>query len=293
MFDFNNIYEAKTVKDAVEALVCHPGAWIIAGGTDTVLGMREGLFAGRDLVSVNGVEELKGIFTDEANNIHIKSGTVFRDIAENPVIRERIPYFADAVETIGSPQIRAMATVGGNISNGFTTADSPPTLFSLNALARITGPQGSRVIPIQDYYKGPEQMDLGGGELLSEIIIPYEDYGGYSGVYIKYAVREAMDIAILGCSVICRASANLEYLEDIRISLGAAAPVPVRVYRAEEKARGERITRNLPKRIGEYVRMEINPITDRRATAEFRLHLAGVLAERAFARSLGMQGISF
>lgn len=291
MFDFKNIYEVKTIQDAIKALTQYPEAWIIAGGTDTVLGMREGLFAGRDLVSINGVDELKGIFMDEKKSIHIKSGTVFRAIAENSIIKDNIPYFADAVETIGSPQIRNMATVGGNISNGFTTADSPPTLFALNALVKLSGPAGDRKIPIQDYYKGPELMDLETGELLADIIIPFQDYDGYTGVYMKYAIREAMDIAILGCTVLCKASEDHKIIEDIKISLSAAAPVPIRIYGAEEKIKGEKIKADLFDKIGKYVMMEINPITDMRASREFRLHLSGVLAGRALKQALGMSGI--
>ena len=291
MFDFKNIYEVATIQSAIHALVQYPNAWLIAGGTDTVLGMREGLFSGRDLISINGVEELKGIFMDEAKNIHIRSGTVFREIADNPMIQANIPYFADAVETIGSPQIRTMATLGGNISNGFATADAPPTLFALNALVKLCGPVGDRIIPIQDYYKGSEQMDLRQGELLVDIILPFDDYNGYTGIYIKYAIREAMDIAILGCTVLCKLSEDQKTVKDIRISLCAAAPVPIRIYGAEEKIKGETVAVDLFDKIGQYVKMEINPITDNRATREFRLHLAGVLAERAFKKALSKLGI--
>jgi xanthine dehydrogenase FAD-binding subunit len=289
MFDFKNLFQVKTIQEAVETLAANPQAKLIAGGTDIVLGMREGLFAGRDFVSIHGVEELKGISLDDAEAIHIKSGTSLRDIAESPIIRRGIPYFADAVETIGSPQIRAVATVGGNISNGFTTADSPPTLFALNALVQITGPKGNRVMPIESYYLGPERMNLGAGELLTAIVIPKKEYAGCSGVYYKYAIREAMDIAILGCAVLCRVSPDKKAIEDIRISLGAAAPVPIRIYGAEEKLKGMRIAPEMLDKAAECVRMEINPITDRRATREFRLHVAGVIAARALKQSLAEQ----
>ncbi len=290
MFDFKSLYEAKMIKEAVDALAANPQARIIAGGTDIVLGMREGLFAGRDFVSIHNVEELKGVFLDEENAIHIRSGTAFRDIIENQTIQERIPYFAHAAETIGSPQIRAVATVGGNISNGFTTADSPPVLFALNAQVRITGLNGSHSMPIEKYYLGPERMNLKAGELLAEMIIPQKEYAGYGGMYMKYAAREAMDIAVLGCAVICRASRANKEIEDIRISLGAAAPVPIRIYGAEKKLKGTRIAPELFEKAAEYVRAEISPITDRRASKEFRLHVAGVLAARCLKQALLAQG---
>lgn len=285
MFDLNSIYEAKTINDAINALSHNPKATIIAGGTDILVGLRSGLRAGADFVSINGMEELKGIRLDDAQNIHIKPATTLREIIENKMIEQRIPYLAEAILTIGSPQIRRIATLGGNISNGFTTADAPPTLLALGAIVKISGPNGDRSLTIQDYYIKPEVMDLKTGELLTDIVIPYENYSGYAGHYIKYAVREAMDIALLGCAVVCKVSGD-QRIADIRISFGAAAPIPIRAYSAEEKIKGRKIDESLFNDIGVYCKNDVSPITCKRATKEFRLHLTEVLPGRALKKAL-------
>ena len=292
MFDFNNIYEAKTLEDAIALLKEHPDAWIIAGGTDPVLAMREGHFAGRDLVSINGVKELAGISIDEEKNIHIKANTTFRQIADSNIIKENIPYFIDAVETIGGPQIRNAATIGGNISNGFTTADAPPTLFVLDTMVTISGPDGERTLPIWDYYVKSEVMDLHTGELLTDIIIPYSGYNSYACNYIKYAVRKSLDIVLLGCAVACKVSEDKSRLKEVRISYGAAGPLPLRARKTEEHLKDIKISKDIFDIIDKYVESDVMLRTDMRATKEFRLHLCKVLAKRALKKALNDQGVT-
>ena len=291
MFDFNNIYEAKSIQDAIRILNDNPDAWIIAGGTDTVISMREGHFAGRELVSINGIKELEGISLDENNNIHIRPNTTFRQITDNEIIKEKIPYFIEAVETIGSPQIRNVSTIGGNISNGFTTADAPPTLFVLDAKVEVTGPKGKRQMPIADYYVASEVMDLKQGELLTDIIIPFEGYNGYKCTYIKYAVRKSLDIVLLGCAVASKLYDNKSVLDDVKISFGAAGPVPLRAHNTENKLNGMTVSKDLFDVIEENIESDVKLRTDMRATKEFRLHLCKVLSKRALTKTLAEHGV--
>ena len=291
MFDFNNIYEAKSIQDAIRILNENPDAWIIAGGTDTVISMREGHFAGRELVSINGIKELEGISLDENNNIHIRPNTTFRQIADSEIIKQYIPYFIDAVETIGSPQIRNVATIGGNISNGFTTADAPPTLFVLDAKVEVTGPKGTRSMPIADYYVASEVMDLKQGELLTDIIIPFAGYNGYKCTYIKYAARKSLDIVLLGCAVASKLYDNKSILDDVKIAFGAAGPVPLRALNTESNLNGKTVSNSLFDVIDEFVESDVKLRTDMRATKEFRLHLCKVLSKRALKKTLHEHGV--
>ena len=292
MFDFNNIYEAKSIADAIKLLTDNPEAWIIAGGTDTVVAMREGHFAGRDLVSINGIEELQGISIDENKNIHIKPNTTFRQIADSSIIKDNIPYLIAASETVGSPEIRNIATIGGNISNGFTTADAPPTLFVLDTKVQISGPDGIRELSIADYYVKSEVMDLNTGELLTDIIIPYEGYNGYKCNYIKYSIRKSLDIVLLGCAVACRLNDSKDKIEDIKISYGAAGPLPLRAVNTEDKIRGSRVSQEIFDAIDENVESDVSLRTDMRASKEFRLHLCKVLAKRALKKTLKDNGVT-
>lgn len=286
MFDLNSIYQAKTTQDAINALVSNPKSYIIAGGTDILIGMRDGMRVGGDFISIHGIEELCGVHLDENQNIHIRPCTTFREIAQSPIIQKHIPYFIDAINMIGSPQIRTVGTVGGNISNGFTTADAPPTLLALGASVIVSGPNGERKMPIEKYYIKPEVMDLKTGELLTDIIIPYENYSGYVGHYIKYAVRDAMDIALLGCAVVCKVSKDKKTVEYIRIAFGAAAPIPIRATSAEKKIKGREIDESLFKDIGTFCKSDVSPITCKRASKEFRMHLTEVLPGRALKKAL-------
>ena len=292
MFDFNSITQPKTIKEAVSALAANPAARVMAGGTDLLIGLRDGVGVGGDFVSIGDIEEMRGIGIGEDGAIHIKAGTTFREIADSEVLQQRLPYFIDACSTIGSQQIRTTATIGGNISNGFTTADAPPTLLALDAVAVVTGPDGARQMPVEKYYLAPEKMDLKTGELLTEVVIPRESYLGSSGCYIKYAVRDAMDIALLGCAVVVKPDKALKKIEDIRIAFGAAAGIPIRVRVAEEKLKGAAIDEALFETIGQYCAQELSPITDKRAGKEFRLHLARVLPGRAFKKALENLGYS-
>ena len=284
MYDFNSIYIAKTIDEAVNALVANPKAVIISGGTDILVGLRDGLRAGADFVSIKDIEELKGIYLDDDKNIHIKAATTFRQIIASDIIKNNIPSLIGAVSDIGGAQIRSVATIGGNICNGFTTADAPPTLLGLNAIASITGKDSYREMSIEDFYIKPEVVDLKTGELLTEIIIKREDYEGYKGNYIKYSLRDAMDIAIIGCSVICKT--NGSNVEDIRISFGAAGPLPLRARSAEKKLIGAELNDELFKNMGKLCIEDVSVITDKRVTKQFRLHLVEVLPARALKAAL-------
>ena len=294
MYDFKSIYEARSVEDAISALQKEPRPVIIASGTDILVKVREGKLAGCELVSIGGIQKLRGITLDDAQSIHIGPLTSFREIEKDPIIKERIPLLGRAVGTIGSPQIRAVGTIGGNISNGVTTADSPPALFTYNATMVITGPDGQRKLPIEDYYLAPETMDLKPGELLTDIFIRREDYEGFSGEYIKYSIRNAMDVALLGCCANVRLSDDKKTLTDIRLAYGAAGPLPLRAKKTEDALQGKPLTLSLLDELTALApTQDVSPITDRRASRDFRLHLIGLLAQDALKTAVERAGGKF
>ncbi len=286
MYDLNSIYIAKSIEDAVKALKANPKAVIISGGTDILVGLRDGLRAGSDFVSIKDIEELRGIYMDEEKNIHIRPATTFREIIESDIVKKHIPSLITAVIDIGGPQIRNVATLGGNICNGFTTADAPPTLLGLNAVACITGERTYREKSVEEFYVKPEVMDLENGELLTDIVIKHSDYEGYKGHYIKYSMRDAMDIAIIGCSVLCKTDSGV--IDDIRISFAAAGPLPLRTRSAEKKLIGLKIDDELCNNMGRLCLEDVSVITDKRVSKEFRTHLVEVLPGRTLKAALGI-----
>ena len=208
MYDMKALYEATSVENAIELRLEHPEAQIIAGGTDVLVQMREGKRAGKELISIQALDEIRGICLDENEAIRIGSLTTFSHITHNPIIQKYINVLGEAVDMVGGPQIRNAGTIGGNTCNGVTSADSASTLHAWEAIIELTGKNGKRYLPIKDFYikAGTVDINVADGEIQTAIIIPKESYDRTAGFYIKYAMRNAMDIATTGCSRIKRRS---------------------------------------------------------------------------------------
>ena len=138
----------------------------------------------------------------------------------------------------GGPQLRAAGTIGGNVCNGITSADTASTLVALDAVLRVRGPKGERDVPISEWYQGVGRVALAPYELLVKIIIPRDNYAGYTGHYIKYAQRAAMDIATLGVSCLVKLTDDKKTVDDAALAFGVAGPVPMRAPSAEAAVRG-------------------------------------------------------
>ena len=290
MYDIKALYEADSVESAVSLLLEHPEAQIIAGGSDVLVQIRQGKRAGAELVSIYGIDALRGVKYDEDGTIRIGSLTSFSSIAASPIIQEKIPVLGEAVSVIGGPQIRNLGTIGGNTCNGVTSADSASTLFAWDAIVEITGPEGVRRLPIQEFYIAAGKVDLRPGELETAILIPEKSYQGYFGHYIKYAMRGAMDIATLGCSVNVKLSEDKMTVQDARIAYGVAGPVPMRVPSAEKAAKGKPVSKETVEQFSKAVLEEIHPRDSWRASKAFREHIAVEIAARAFAESVRRAG---
>ena len=242
MYDMKALHEAKSVADAVRLLQEYPQAQIIAGGSDVLVQMREGKRAGAELVSIYGLDELRGVTMEEDGTIRIGSLTSFSHITKDPIIQKYLSVLGEAVDMVGGPQIRNIGTIGGNTCNGVTSADSASTLFAWDAVIELTGPEGIRRVPIKDFYIKAGKVDLRPGEIQTGILIPRKAYEGYEGYYIKYAMRNAMDIATLGCSVNVKLSDDKKTFTDVRIAYGVAGPVPMRAVHTEAAGRGLEVT---------------------------------------------------
>ena len=286
MYDIKALYEAESVEDAVRLLQEHPEAQIIAGGSDVLVQIREGKRAGKELVSIYGIDAMRGVTLDEEGAIRIGSLTSFSHIAASPIIRELIPVLGEAVSLVGGPQIRNIGTIGGNTCNGVTSADSASTLVAWDAVVELTGPEGVRRVPLPEFYIKAGKVDLRPGEIQTAILIPKAAYEGYTGNYIKYAMREAMDIATLGCSVNVSLSDDKKTIRDVRIAYGVAGPVPMRAPTAEARAKGREVSAETIKAFAEAVLEDIHPRDSWRAAKAFREHIAVEMAKRALTKSI-------
>ena len=290
MYDMKALYEAHSVEEAVALRLEHPEAQIIAGGSDVLVQMREGKRAGAELISIYGIDAMRGICIDADGNIRIGSLTSFSHITRDPIIQKYINVLGEAVDMVGGPQIRNIGTIGGNTCNGVTSADSASTLFAYDAVIELTGPEGVRHVPIQDFYIRAGQVDIRPGEIQTGILISRESYADTHGFYIKYAMRNAMDIATLGTSVNVRLSADRRTVERARVAFGVAGPVPLRAKTAEALAAGKPLTAGLAEEFAKAGKEDIHPRDSWRAAKDFRMHIAVECAKRAFREAVKRAG---
>jgi xanthine dehydrogenase FAD-binding subunit len=290
MYDIEALYEAKSIAHAVELLRSYSEARIIAGGSDVLIKIRDGELAGCTLVSIQKLDELRPVSINENGAIRIGPLASFSHINKDPIIQKYIPVLADAVDQIGGPQIRNIGTIGGNVCNGVTSADSASTLVAYDAVMEYIGPMGVRLVPIHEHYLAAGKTALAHDEILSAIIIPKESFSNVFGHYIKYSMRNAMDIATLNCSVNVRLSADKKNIDRMRIAFGVAGPVPMRAASGEKKARGMPVSMETIEAAAQAALGDINPRTSWRASREFRLQLAGELVKRAAREALVKAG---
>jgi len=290
MYDISALYEATSVDEAIALLQAHPQAQIIAGGSDVLVQIREGRRAGVELVSIYGIDAMRGVSCDDEGAIRIGSLTSFSHIAGSPIIREKIAVLGEAVSLVGGPQIRNIGTIGGNTCNGVTSADSASTLMAWDAIVELRGPEGVRRLPIQDFYIRAGVVDLRPAELQTAIIIPRAAWEGYHGHYIKYAMRGAMDIANLGCSVNAKLSGDKRTILDARIAYGVAGPVPMRAPTAEAGAKGEPVSMKTVEAFARAVLSDIHPRDSWRGSKVFREHIGVEMAKRALVKSIELAG---
>ena len=290
MYDMKALYQAKSVQDAIALRLAHPEAQIIAGGSDVLVQMREGKRAGAELISIQMLDEIRGVKMEDDGTIRIGSLTSFSHITRDPIIQKYINVLGEAVDMVGGPQIRNIGTIGGNTCNGVTSADSASTLHALDAIVELTGPNGIRRLPIQEFYIRAGKVDIREGEIQTGILIPKESYENCHGHYIKYAMRNAMDIATLGTSVNVRLSEDKKTVLMARVAFGVAGPVPLRAKTAEALAAGQPVSMELAERFGQAVKEDINPRDSWRAARDFRMHIAVESAKRAFIESVKLCG---
>ena len=286
MYDIKSCYPAKSVQDAIEALSADEKAVLIAGGTDVLINLRAGKHTGCTLVSIHRLPQLDGIRMPDDGSLIIGSGTCFADMERSALLREHLPALAQAAGMVGGPQIRAVGTIGGNICNGAVSADTAPLLLALDAMLEFEGAQGSRSIPIRDFYTGPGKTVRAPDEILTSIRISPESYRGFGGEYIKFGKRNAMEIATLGCAANLRLSASKDRVEELRLAFGVAAPTPIRCPLVEAAAVGRPPTESLLAELGEAALREVNPRDSWRASKVFRLQLVRELTGRAVAGAI-------
>lgn len=288
MYDITNILEPETMSEALEMFSSNPNLKVIAGGTDVLIKLHHGSMEEVELLSIRKIKGLDEIKLLEDGTISIGAMANFSQIFRDDIINRYIPVLGEGAVSMGGPQVRNMATIGGNVCNGAVSADSAPALFALNAILKLESTAGIRMIPIQEFYAGPGKVKFESGEILTALLIKKKNYEGTTGNYIKFSNRKALDISMLGVAVIC--DSNNNKFNDLRIALGVAAPTPIRCSEAEEFARGKNITEETIKEIGKYALKSSNARDSWRGSKSYREHLIEVLTQRAIKEAIKRAG---
>lgn len=280
MFDIKSLYCASSVADALHALQNDSDSQIISGGTDVLIRVREGKLSGVPLVSIHELPELTGVQKEADGTIVIGACTPFAAITANEIIQTHLPALGEAVDQVGGPQTREVATIGGNLCNGATSADSAPMLLAYNAELILQSPEGTRIVPVTEFHTGPGHTVRRRDEILTQIRIHPADYTGFSGHYTKYGKRAAMEIATLGCAALVKLEADHKTIAALRLAYGVAAPTPIRCTDAEACAAGQILDTALLDKIAQAAVSQTSPRSSWRASREFRLQLIEELARR-------------
>jgi len=286
MFAIEDYQQAESVSQAVALLAADPGARLIAGGTDVLIRLREGHGDYARLVDINGIAELRGISLSDDGVLRIGAMSTFSEIMASGDVRRHAPVIAEAVGTAGGPQLRNVATIGGNVCNGAVSADSVGALLVHDARLEIQGPRERRRTPLQGFHTGPGRVALARDEVLVAFHIHPRDYRGFGAAYYKYAMREAMDIATIGCAAAVRLEGDA--IGKLRLAFTVAAPTPVRCGHADRPLTAETLDA-----VAAAVAVDVQPRTSWRARRDFRLHIIRTLAARMTRRAAERAGGKF
>ena len=277
-------YAAPTaIADAVGILEKHgQRAKLLAGGTDIIVQLREGLREADVVIDVKKIPELTELSYSADGGLTLGAATPCYKIYEHAEIAAAYPGLCDAAKIIGGWQIQSRASVGGNLCNSSPAADSIPPLIAYEATARLAGPGGTRDVPVAEFCTGPGTNILQPGELLVSLSLPPQPTKS-SCAYQRFIPRNEMDIAVAGAASWVQLDDAGETIQNARIALAAVAPTPVIAQEASDFLAGKPATEESFAEAGELAKKAASPISDMRGTDEYRVHLASVLTKRTLA----------
>jgi len=270
----------KTVDEALSLLSRYKGrAQIIAGGTDVVPKLkRREIEAPEYIIDLKGIPNLDYTRYDEGSGLSLGALATIRTVENSLIIKGNFSVLSQAAASMASPQVRNRGTIAGNICNAVPSADTAPPLLTLEARLKLASQKGESIVNIEDFFTGTGETVLTDEELLLEIQVPTLPLNS-KGKYLKLAPRRAMDLAIVGVAVVVTHEDG--FCKDIRIALGAVSPTPVRVRNAEAIIKGKQLNDQLIERVAQVASEECCPISDHRASAEYRAEMVKVLTKRA------------
>ena len=261
----------KTLMEATKYLADHPGSVrVLAGGTDLVAWLRDDAIAPDLVVDIKEIPDLHDLSFD-GDTLHIGSLVTFTDLIESDIIKEHAPLLAEMAETVASPGIRNRATMVGNICSAVPSCDAGPVLLAYDTTVHLTGPNGTRRVDIEDWFIGLRKTAKTDDEVVTHLTIKIWPHGG---VYVKLMRYAGEDLAQAAVGIVVYPD------NEYRVAFGAVAPTPIRSTRIERALSGNPLNDELVADVVAMVADEISPITDMRASAEYRTRITEVMLER-------------
>ncbi len=279
-FDY---YAPETIDEACRiAAELGEGAMFMAGGTDLLVKMKRKFLVPKAIIDIKKITGLDEISYDDEKGLVIGPTATITAIENHPLIKEKYPAIAEAAHATANVQIRNMASISGNLCNAAPSAENAPVLMAMNARVTLTGSESTRTVPLDEFFLGPAKTVVKQGEMMTAINVPVPPKSSGTS-YQHISARGKVDISAVGVGAMI--TMNGDICEDARIFLGAVAPVPMMAVKAQDVLKGNKITDELLQTAGLEASKEATPITDMRATAEYRTLMVAVLTGRAIDES--------
>ena len=260
-------------------------AKLVAGGTALIIMMKQRLVRPSCLISLRSVRGLNGI---ELQNGGLRIGglATHRQLETSPLIRRRLPVLAETYHHVATLRVRNMATVGGGLAHADPNQDPPPSLIALGATLKATSANGSRVIPMDEFFKDYYETVLNPDELITEVMVPKLPPNS-GAAYIKFLPRTADDYATVSAAAVLSLDKSNKMIADVRIALGSVGVTPIRATAAEAVLRGQPLKTEAFAEAGEKAKEAVDPISDFRGSAGYKKDMAAVFVRRALEQALG------
>lgn len=277
-FDY---FRPHSLEEAFQLKRTIPGARFISGGTDLMVQIKNRELKPTALISLRSIPGLAAIQVN--GDTRIGALATISDLIKHPDLRYKYPVLIEAAKRLGSVQIRNVATIGGNLCNCSPSADMATTLLVLDAKIRLQSTKANREVPLNEFFLGPGETCLARDEILTDILLEPPSQNA-KATFLKKS-RVEMDLAIASVAVLLEMEG--ERCHKVRLAAGSVAPVPLRLYKVEALLEGVTISKKLVAEAQQLAAASVSPITDIRATEEYRRHIIGIFVIRALNEVLG------
>lgn len=277
-------FAPNSLDEAVSLLTrCNGKAKIIAGGTDLLVEIKEHLRKPDYIVNINKIPGLRDFYYNDTDGLKIGCLTKVRTVEQSQMIKDKYPGLYQAASQLGSIQVRNSATVAGNICRASPSADTITPLIAAGARVTIWGPMGERTVLLENFFKGPGKTILKSEEILTNILVP-PPASNTGRVYLKHGRRKSMELATVGVAV--SVTLEGEKCSDVKVVLGAVAATPIRSEGAEAVLEGQSLAKAHITDAALAAMEDASPISDIRASANYRKQMVKVLTEQALEEAL-------